>query len=256
MGALHLGHLSLIDKARETKAKIIVSIFVNQLQFNNLNDFHNYPKNHESDLKQLAEKGVDIVFIPEANEIYNNDLTININETELTNFLCGKTRAGHFSGVCFIIAKFLNIIAPNFIILGEKDYQQYLIVKRLIDNLDYPVEILMAATYRENSGLAMSSRNERLTIHERNIIAPNLNKQLKNLALKIKEKPSLYLALISETKRELLNLGFTKIDYLSVNDSNNLNEFTSHKNTNSITNSRIFAAAFINEVRLIDNIAL
>ena len=244
MGALHLGHISLIEKARESAPIVIASIFVNKAQFNDLNDFKNYPKQVDEDIKKLEFAGVDAVFIPQDDEIFPDDFAFKIVPTTLVNCLCGASRAGHFDGVALILTKLFNIINPDFVVLGEKDFQQVIIVKKLVKDLNFNIEIIVAKTKREESGLAMSSRNQRLS-KSAQIKAAQIFKSLNE----IKENPKL----LEEKKQELLKNGFEKIDYLEIRGEENLDlifDFSEKKS------ARIFIAIYLENVRLIDNISI
>ena len=244
MGALHLGHISLIEKARESAPIVIASIFVNKAQFNDLNDFKNYPKQVDEDIKKLEFAGVDAVFIPQDDEIFPDDFAFKIIPTTLVNCLCGASRAGHFDGVALILTKLFNIINPDFVVLGEKDFQQVIIVKKLVADLNFNIEIIVAKTKREESGLAMSSRNQRLSEGAKIKAA-----QIFKILNEIKENPKL----LEEKKQELLKNGFEKIDYLEIRGEENLDlifDFSEKKS------ARIFIAIYLENVRLIDNISI
>jgi len=244
MGALHLGHISLIEKARESAPIVIASIFVNKAQFNDLNDFKNYPKQVDEDIKKLEFAGVDAVFIPQDDEIFPDDFAFKIIPTTLVNCLCGASRAGHFDGVALILTKLFNIINPDFVVLGEKDFQQVIIVKKLVADLNFNIEIIVAKTKREESGLAMSSRNQRLSEGAKIKAA-----QIFKILNEIKENPKL----LEEKKQELLKNGFEKIDYLEIRSEENLDlifDFSEKKS------ARIFIAIYLENVRLIDNISI
>jgi len=172
MGALHFGHEALILKAKERarerdaqfggQSKVVVSIFVNPIQFDRASDLENYPQPIEQDLKKCEALGVDYVFTPDSKEFYASDRSIKVSENSLSNLLCGATRPGHFDGVCTVIAKLFNLFRPVGAIFGEKDYQQLAIIRRLVRDLNFRTEVIGLATVREPSGLAMSSRNLRL----------------------------------------------------------------------------------------------
>ena len=156
MGNLHEGHLSLIKKSQKEDYVSLVSIFVNPLQFSEKNDFKNYPRTLKKDLELLKKHNVDLIFLPKEN-FANTSLSIDIGQ--LGKKLCGKDRPGHFSGVALIILKFLNLIQPHFLILGQKDYQQILVIKKLIKDFFFKTKVIILPTFRENNGLALSSRN-------------------------------------------------------------------------------------------------
>ncbi len=165
MGALHAGHASLIEMARQIGSKVIVSIFVNPLQFGPKEDFKRYPRPRENDLSLCQELGVDLVFYPKEDELYPNGmeiLTVIEPPPSLTLQLCGASRPGHFTGVATVVLKLLNIVQPDFAVFGKKDAQQLAVIQRMVNDLNLPVTILPAPTVRESDGLAMSSRNKYL----------------------------------------------------------------------------------------------
>lgn len=224
MGALHEGHLSLIRKSIEENDVTIVSIFVNPTQFNDKTDFDNYLVTFDSDLEKLEAERVDYLFYPDYKEIYNDDFRYEVNEKELSKILCGASRPGHFTGVLTIVMKLLNIIRPEKAYFGEKDYQQYLLIKGMAEAFILDCEIIPLPLIREEDGLAMSSRNKLLTEDERKL-APKFYEQLNS------GKP------INEIKRSLKNDGFI-IDYVEEIDN------------------RRFGAVYLGKVRLIDNVKI
>tara|TARA_B100002019_G_C21194845_1_gene560822 strand:+ start:264 stop:1112 length:849 start_codon:yes stop_codon:yes gene_type:complete len=163
MGALHDGHLALIKLARMHADEVVVSLFVNPTQFGEATDFTHYPRRLEQDLMQCQALGVDVLFAPSADRVYREDRSTWVDEEQLSRGLCGEARPGHFRGVCTIVLKLLNWVQPDVAVFGEKDGQQLRIIERMVRDLNIPVEILRAETVRELDGLAMSSRNERLS---------------------------------------------------------------------------------------------
>jgi len=244
MGALHDGHLSLINQAQQYGDIVIVSIFINKLQFNDIKDFEKYPRQIEFDLDKLKKTKVDYVFLPEENEIFKHDLSFKIVSINLDKCLCGSSRKGHFDGVAIIITKFFNLIKPDFALFGKKDFQQLLIIKKLVEDFNFETKIISCKTVREVSGLAMSSRNDRLS-KESKIKASNIYRILHE----IREDPNL----IENKKQELLKIGFQKIDYLEIRNEANL-ELITNFNSNFI--GRIFIAVFLDGIRLIDNLSI
>jgi pantoate--beta-alanine ligase len=244
MGSLHDGHLTLIKNAKKNADIVIVSIFVNKAQFNDVKDYELYPQNLESDIKMLEEVNVDALFCPSASEIYDENFSFKIIPTAMVDCLCAKDRVGHFDGVALIITKLFNIVNPHFAYFGEKDFQQLAIIKKLVKDLNFDLEIFGVETVRESSGLAMSSRNKRLS-EDGKIKASMLYKILNE----IKNNPQI----IDVKKQELLENGFEKIDYLEIRNEDNLklnmNLFSSQKR-------RIFIAVYLEGVRLIDNLSL
>jgi len=244
MGALHDGHLSLINQAQQYGDIVIVSIFINKLQFNDIKDFEKYPRQIEFDLDKLKKTKVDYVFLPEENEIFKHDLSFKIVPINLDQCLCGSSRKDHFDGVAIIITKFFNLIKPDFALFGKKDFQQLLIIKKLVEDFNFETKIISCKTVREVSGLAMSSRNDRLS-KESKIKASNIYRILRE----IREDPNL----IENKKQELLKIGFQKIDYLEIRNETNL-ELITNFNSNFI--GRIFIAVFLDGIRLIDNLSI
>jgi len=167
MGALHKGHLELVKKAKDSAHVVVVSIFVNPTQFNNLNDFSNYPKTLDKDLELLKSMGVDCVFVPDSQEIYPYQPKLKIDFGDLERVLEGSFRPGHFNGVGIVVSKLLNIVKPHKAFFGQKDLQQVAVIKRLVEDLSFDVEIIVVPTVREKDGLAMSSRNLRLNEEDR-----------------------------------------------------------------------------------------
>lgn len=240
MGALHEGHLALVKKAKEIGEISVVSIFVNKTQFNDQSDYEKYPRNLDEDLKKLSALDPSCVFAPEDLEIFPEESAFKIVPQKLTDCLCGASRPGHFDGVGLIIAKLFNIIKPSVAIFGEKDFQQIAVIKKLVRDLNFPVEIISHPTLREASGLALSSRNQRLS-EAGKIKAANLFRILNEIKNDSKILP--------QKNSELLEIGFEKIDYLEIRSEENLE-------LNSNSKQRIFVAAYLEGVRLIDNLAL
>jgi pantoate--beta-alanine ligase len=167
MGFLHAGHLSLMQIARTNAEVVVVSIFVNPAQFGPNEDLDAYPRDFERDEKLCREAGVDVLFYPTPQNMYLAEHSIWVNEESLSGFLCGASRPGHFRGVCTVVAKLLNIVLPDFMVLGEKDAQQLRVLRRMVRDLNFPVQVISGPTFREPDGLAMSSRNKYLTLVER-----------------------------------------------------------------------------------------
>jgi pantoate--beta-alanine ligase len=244
MGSLHRGHITLINNAKKNADIVIVSIFVNKAQFNDIKDYELYPQNLESDIKMLEEANVDALFYPSTSEIYDENFSFKIIPTDMVDCLCAKDRVGHFDGVALIITKLFNIVNPHFAYFGEKDFQQLAIIKKLVKDLNFDLEIFGVETVRESSGLAMSSRNQRLS---------KVGKIKASMLYKILNEIKINPQIIEEKKRELLANGFEKIDYLEIRNEDNLklnmNLFSSQKR-------RIFIAVYLEGVRLIDNLSL
>ena len=249
MGALHEGHLSLIKLAKDKGRYVIVSIYVNPSQFAPNEDFSKYPRTLKSDLEKLNKISVDLVFTPVTKDIseYTHQ-KYSFKTFGLEKKLCGKFRPNHYIGVSEIVLKFLSIINPDFAYFGEKDYQQYIFIEKIVKQTILKTKIIMGKTIRDKDGLALSSRNKYLSENEKNI-AKYIYKYLKQSRLLIK-KGQLISTVLKKQKDDLLKLGFSKIEYLEVKDSNLRKSNLPHNK------SRIFIAAKINNIRLIDNILI
>lgn len=255
MGALHNGHLSLIKKSVEKCDKTVVSVFVNPIQFCPGEDLDKYPRTLEADEKLCKNAGVDIVFAPSPKEMYgeghilsNDFLTYVIPPFFYVDKLCGKSRTGHFDGVCTVVNKLFNIVQPDFAFFGEKDRQQLIILKKMVKDLNIPVEIIPCPIVREESGLALSSRNKYLTEKGKED-ALALSKILFNIKM-CYNKGIKDVKALTETAYGFLNDNHT-LEYLEFRDQNTLEE---KKTADSDT--IVFIAARVENVRLIDNIAL
>ena len=249
MGALHQGHMALVRVIQEKVDRTIVSIFVNPKQFGVDEDLDDYPRPLEDDLAQLASVKVDAAFVPEAEMIYPAGFSTIVSVSGLTNFMCGKERPGHFEGVATIVTKLLLQALPDAAIFGEKDYQQLLIIRQLVSDLDIPVEIYSAPIERESDGLAISSRNRYLSASDRRL-APALYATLQSIAKDAVENFN-YRSLESRGIEALLEAGFEDVDYFEFRDAETL-----ELALRSDQAKRLFAAAFIGGKRLIDNVAL
>ena len=250
MGFLHEGHASLIERSKKENDITIVSIYVNPLQFNNQIDFEKYPKNEELDVLYLKKLKVDILFLPITSEIFGS-LQDNMIEMKIPNLiknLCAPSRPGHFEGVLHIVSKLFNYTLPNRAYFGLKDYQQYLIIKELVNNLSFPIEIIGMETIREKNGLAMSSRNSRLSPEDKE--DATLIYRSMSMAKDYVKKKNISINIIKEFIKEiLLSSKNIKIDYLEI-----LDPFTLVEKEELSGNILIGIAIFIKDVRLIDNI--
>ncbi len=246
MGALHPGHASLIDLAREeagAEGTVIVSIFVNPIQFDRPEDLEKYPRTLEADLATCNGHGANGVFVPKVGEMYLPDRSVTVIENDLASHLCGGSRPGHFDGVCTVVLKLFNLTRCNAAVFGEKDFQQLAIIRRMIRDLDLETEIIPHPTVREEDGLAMSSRNTRLTPEHR-ADAPWIRRAL--LEASGQDSPVKILASVRKTLSES-SLG--KIDYVSLVDAETLSPA---ENLNGTT--ILACAVFYGDVRLIDHI--
>lgn len=250
MGALHAGHASLIKAGKETSDVTVCSIFVNPLQFNNPEDFEKYPITIEKDISVLTDLKCDVLFLPTEKEIYPDEASKNKHYDlgYLENILEGKFRPGHFQGVCLVVESLLTIVQPDLLFLGQKDYQQCLVIERLIEIMGVDIKLIKCPTLREESGLAKSSRNLRLTESELKTAAELYN-ALKFINDQAAKRP--FLELQKEAISHLENVGF-RIEYIALANAKNLqleNEF-------KVEEQVILIAAYLNEVRLIDNMQL
>lgn len=254
MGALHDGHLSLIKQSNDQQNVTVCSIFVNPTQFNDPTDFEKYPKTIEQDLQLLEATKCAIVFLPSVQEIYPNGIqnTKQYDLGFLEERLEGSTRPGHFQGVCMVVERLLEIVQPNYLYLGQKDYQQCMVITHLVKlmQLENKINIQIGATVREDSGLAMSSRNLRLNKMQKEH-ATQIFQSLKYIKEKIETVT--VNELIAFTEKKLIDNNFEKIEYITICNASTLQPITSFdKNTKTIA----LIAAFIGGVRLIDNLLL
>jgi pantoate--beta-alanine ligase len=247
MGALHEGHLSLIDLARTKADRVVVSIFVNPTQFAPNEDFSAYPRTEAADAAKL-EGQADLIFAPDAADMYPEGFSTTISLTGVTEPLEGTFRPTHFAGVATVVAKLILRAMPEIAIFGEKDWQQLMVIRRMVTDLDIPVEILGGPIMREADGLAMSSRNVYLSPEERKA-AGQLNVILRETAANVAKGKPISEA-VSEGSKRILVLGFDKLDYLEIRDAASLAAFPEDKPSGP---ARILVAAKIGRTRLIDN---
>jgi pantoate--beta-alanine ligase len=251
MGALHNGHIGLVFKARQENQLVICSIFVNPTQFNDSKDFEKYPSTIENDIYLLEKAGCDVLFLPSVNEIYPAGIkaTKHYDLGNLETQLEGEFRPGHFQGVCQVVNRLLDVVIPDKLYLGQKDFQQCMVLKKLVTILKLPTQIVVCQTQRETDGLAMSSRNTRLNKTDREI-APAIYKAL--VLLKRTLKPGITDLIKTEARELLVNAGF-RVEYVEIVDANSF-ELTTIWDGNTPVVALI--AAWLNEVRLIDNLIL
>ena len=247
MGALHAGHLALIKLAQMHADKVVVSLFVNPIQFGEAKDFTHYPRRLKQDLMQCEEVGVDVLFAPSADRVYMIDSSVWVNEEQLSRGLCGESRPGHFRGVCTIVLKLLNWVQPNVAVFGEKDAQQLRIIERMVRDLNIPVEILRGETVRESDGLAMSSRNQRLS-EEARLDAVVIYESIKGAKELVEQGERSVEELIKAVRDRLRRVPRIVIDYVVVVDDVTL------KPVEWINSTALLAIAVrVESVRLIDN---
>ena len=244
MGAIHLGHISLIKKSKSLCKKTVVSIFVNKPQFNRKSDFQKYPRVLGRDIYLLKKQKIDYLFLPKFNEIYKNGPKKNINLNAFKKELCGKYRPGHFEAVVDVVNRFINIIKPKKIFLGEKDMQQLILIKDFIIRNNIKTNVVGCKTIREKNGIAYSSRNFLLNNNEKRI-ASKIYKLLTNNKKKLIKKKKL----INIVKKQINKFGVKKIDYIKIININKI-----IKPYKKIKKYRIFIAYYLRSTRLIDNI--
>lgn len=252
MGALHEGHASLLRQARKIAGEqgtVVASVFLNPVQFDNAGDLATYPKTPKQDLETCDLCGVDVVFMPSPDTMYCRDRSITMEETHLSTVLCGASRPGHFAGVCLVVNKLFNLVQPTDAIFGKKDYQQLAILRRMVRDLDIPIQIHGAEIVRESDGLALSSRNVRLTPEHR-AAAPTIHR----LLLAARESYSCGVdkdEICSGIKAGLEAIPGVRCDYVQLVDAETLHELT---DTHRL--ALLAVAAWFGDVRLIDNIEL
>ena len=252
MGALHEGHLSLVKKAKEENDICVVSVFVNPLQFNNKEDFNKYPVQFEKDIELLKNSGCDFLFMPEVAEFYPSEPKLSIQMGLLDTILEGLHRPGHFSGVAVVVSKLFNVIHPDKAYFGQKDLQQVAVINQLVRELNFPIEIISCPIMREANGLAMSSRNMRLS-EQGKVLAANLYKALCQMEKQIKSGET-NVEIIQQSGLQLLtSFPEIRVEYLEVVNGETLE---SVKDLNSISKTAICIAAFVEGVRLIDNLVI
>lgn len=250
MGALHAGHLSLLELAHARCQRIVVSLFINPTQFGPKEDYAAYPRDEAADAAKLAAAGADLLYAPAVSEMYPEGFATQVTVRRLTEHLCGPYRPGHFEGVATVVTKLLLQSLPDVAVFGEKDWQQLQVIRRLARDLDIPVAIAGAPTVREADGLAMSSRNAYLSPSER-AIAASLNRGLRELAQAVARGEPCRAA-EEHALRVLLENGFTSVDYVTVADAETLQPIERIGKRPA----RAFAAAWLRRTRLIDNVAI
>ena len=244
MGGLHNGHISLIKKSLKESNKTMVSIFVNPKQFNNKEDFKKYPRNYQKDLSILRKLKVDFLYLPKKTNVFDNKHPIKIKLKSKDKILCAKFRKGHFEGVLYVMDRLTNKIKPKKIFMGEKDFQQIILVKKLIEQ-KYKSKIIPCKTIRNTNKLALSSRNTLLSrsdLKKAESIAQSIISFKKKLTkIKLSRK------VVNDKRKQLIKMYGIKIEYFDLRNKTDL------KNSNTIRNSNLFIAYFINKIRLIDN---
>ncbi len=249
MGNLHEGHLSLVKLAREQAERVVVSIFVNPSQFEPGGDYEQYPRTLELDKRRLKRVRADLLFAPEADAVYpfGIEAATRVNVPGLSNELCGAFRRGHFEGVTSVVARLFGLVMPDVAIFGDKDYQQQLLIRRMVEDLHWTIRIVTAPIVRERDGLACSSRNQYLSDSERKI-APALYRELKQVALALEAGNREYAQLERAAIKALEKAGFAP-DYVSIRHAVNLEPPT--RATDELV---VLGAARLGKARLIDNV--
>jgi pantoate--beta-alanine ligase len=251
MGNLHPGHLKLVEVAMEMADRVVVSIFVNPMQFGEGEDFAAYPRTMEEDASSLISLGTDLLFAPALSDVYpaSSDSQTRVEVPEISDIFCGTSRPGHFVGVATVVCKLFNMVQPDIAVFGEKDFQQLMVIRRMTEDLSFPIRIHGVPTVREEDGLARSSRNGYLTTGER-ARAPAIYRLLRQTADKVRAGDTNYERLETQAQKSLKAEGFTP-DYFRVVRARDLAE-PSRDDTELV----ILAAAYLGKARLIDNITL
>ena len=247
MGALHDGHLSLVAAAKSTCDRVIVTIFVNPKQFNKASDLASYPRTEEDDARKLARFEVDAVYAPDVSQIYPDGFCTNVSVTGMTDVLCGAHRPGHFDGVATVVTKLFTQTSVDKAFFGEKDFQQLMVVQRMARDLDIPIEVVGCPTIREEDGLAMSSRNLLLSDRARTM-APRMHDIMQEAAAAL-AGGALFEPLQARAFSQLMAAGFIDVDYFELRSCATLSLLAQASEP-----ARLFAAAWLAGVRLIDNI--
>ena len=253
MGALHRGHLELMHLARNAagaKGEVAVSIFVNPLQFEPGADYEKYPRPEKADEEFCRAAGVDLLFRPSPTEMYSADSSVTVEENSLAETLCGKSRPGHFRGVCTVVTKLFHLLDPDAAVFGEKDFQQLAIIRRMVRDLNFPIEIIAAPTVREADGLAFSSRNRYLNDDERQQ-APVLRAALLEAAEAVRAGNTSAADLIADVRARFEAAPAARIDYVELVEAESL-----RPRAVAEPGSLLAIAVFFGQTRLIDNIQL
>ena len=251
MGSLHEGHMMLIDKAVEDCDFVVCSIFINPLQFNDIDDLGRYPRTFDADSNLLKTRHCDLLFFPSIDEMYphGQDAQSTVSVPVVSEGLCGDSRPGHFDGMATVVMKLFHMVAPDASFFGEKDFQQLAVIKKMVGDLNLPFDVIGVDTCREESGLAMSSRNHHLSAEEK-ATASNIYRILSEISDSIKSGQSNFLELCESGNEELASLGFEP-DYLEVRNADTLAPAST-----TDTNLVVLAAAILGKARLIDNLRI
>ena len=247
MGALHAGHMALVDEAKRRADRVAATIFVNPMQFGANEDFGRYPRQEAADLKMLEESGCDLLWLPSVEDIYPDGFATTVRVSGVSERWEGETRPGHFDGVATVVAKLLLSVRPDVAVFGEKDFQQLAVIRRMVADLHMCIEIVGVPTVREPDGLALSSRNAYLSADERRraVSLPNALNEAKR-AIRAGQPVT---SALEEAKQTVLGAGFSRIDYLALVDADTLEPLEGPEGE-----MRLIAAAIIGTTRLIDNL--
>jgi pantoate--beta-alanine ligase len=250
MGYLHEGHLSLIDRCRELAGHVVVSIYVNPLQFGPSEDFSRYPRDLERDLTAAEERGVDLVFAPEDRELYPSQPAVVVTPRRLADRLCGVSRPGHFEGVLTVVCKLFGIVRPDVSVFGQKDFQQAVLIKRMVSDLNIPVRVEVAPTVREEDGIAMSSRNVYLAPEDR-ARASSLSRSLAEAVAAYRSGERKASGLESQIRKTLRAAGGVDVEYVAIVTADGLEPVE-----DAGEDTVVALAARVGKTRLIDNVWL
>ena len=247
MGYLHRGHLALVERAKQTGAFVVLSIFINPLQFGPTEDYSSYPRDLERDARLVEDAGVNALFHPSDHEMYPRPMVTSVEVGQLDTVLCGAKRPGHFQGVVTVVSKLFHIVQPDLVVFGEKDYQQYLIIQRMVSDLNLPIEVISVPIVRDQDGLALSSRNVFLTPEQRQdslILSKSLNEAEMRIRAGAQSAREIEKLIWERITRESHGI----IDYVEVRDAGDLSEITDLESTVLMA-----VAVRFGSTRLIDN---
>ena len=247
MGGIHKGHLSLIRESLALKLHSVSSIFVNSLQFNDYKDFLNYPKNELKDIELLSKNNCSTLYLPNTNDIYPEGVKVTVKVKEYRNILCDKYRSGHFDGVTTVVKSLFNLVNPDHVFFGEKDFQQLKLIEKLIEKDALPILVHPCISVRMSNGMSFSSRYKNFLLSQKKTFNKVAQKIMNNL---IELKKEINVKIIENLKKELNKINIDTIDYLEIRDEINL--LPTVKNTNA----RLFVAFYIDNIRIIDNFIL
>jgi pantoate--beta-alanine ligase len=251
MGALHDGHLALVREAQEKADRVVVSIFVNPIQFGPKEDFASYPRMLQADSEKLSNLGVNALFAPNAADMYPSGYETYIYNEKRSDILCGRFRPGHFQGVLTVVCKLFHIVEPDFALFGKKDYQQFTLLKKMAQDLCFPIEVIGCPTLRDPDGLAMSSRNLRLTPEERQL-APELHQAMQQVKAALQGGETRQKALLDMFAEQMKQFPAFRVEYAEIRAAEDLADFGETIDRSSV----LLVAAHLGSVRLIDNLEL